>query len=281
MTRIGVIGLGRMGAAMAQRMAAQGLEVTGWTRSGRSVAGVASAPDLDALVAGAEVLVLSLYDDAAVAQMLDALLERDLQGRLVVETSTCIPDHVRSRADAFATKGARIVDAPISGGPEMVAAGTCGVFIGGTEDAARDAEAALSTISSRIFHVGPLGAGLAMKTVNNAMLQAYMVGLAEVLPLAREAGLSLETALGIVAGGPAGTPMVKDRLPRALGQDDSVGFSLADVLKDNGVFRDVLAAAGLPSPILDRFASLGAEAVADGVGDRDVAAFIPHAYARP
>jgi 3-hydroxyisobutyrate dehydrogenase len=69
-----VIGLGRMGSAMARRLVAQGAEVAGWTRSGRALEGVAQAPDLATLVSRSDVLILSLFDDAAVAEMLDALL---------------------------------------------------------------------------------------------------------------------------------------------------------------------------------------------------------------
>ena len=64
-----IIGLGRMGAAIAQRMAGEGRAVTGWTRSGRAVPGIATAPDLTALAAASDVLVLSLFDDAAVAEL--------------------------------------------------------------------------------------------------------------------------------------------------------------------------------------------------------------------
>ena len=276
--RVGIAGLGRMGAAVGQRLAAEGYSISGWTRSGRRVEGIAPAATLADLVAGSDTLILSLYDDAAVAEVLDALAGMDLGGRLIADTSTVAPDLLRGRAEALEARGALAVDAPISGGPELVLAGRCGIFLGGTEAAAARARAVLEDVTPRLFHVGPPGAGLAMKVVNNAMLQAYFAGLAEMLPLAREAGIPFETALRIVAGGPAGMPMLADRLPRALGEDDSVGFSLADVLKDNAVFRAALAAHDLPSPLLDRFADLAGDA--PHIADKDVAAFIPHAYTR-
>ncbi|NKX44262.1 NAD(P)-dependent oxidoreductase [Roseibacterium sp. KMU-115] len=278
MDRIGVIGLGRMGAAMAARFVAQGVPVTGWTRSGRAVDRVPAAPDLAALVAVSDVLVLSLFDDAAVAEMLDRLLDMDLSGRLVADTSTVVPGHVTSRADRFARAGAMLVDAPVSGGPEMVAAGTCGVFIGGTPEAAARAEAALAPLSARIFHVGPLGTGLVMKTVNNALMQSYTAGLVEQLRIAARAGLPLETALTILCGGPAGLPMVRDRVPRILGDDPSVGFPVSGVAKDNAVFRRVAAEAGVAAPTLDAFAAILAGAMDDGLAGDDIAAIMRRAY---
>jgi 3-hydroxyisobutyrate dehydrogenase len=278
MDRIGVIGLGRMGAAMAERFAAMGVSVTGWTRSGRSVEGVPQAPDLAALVATSDVLVTSLFDDAAVANVLDALLGCDLSGKLIVETSTVVPGVAKARAERIAAAGAAIVDAPISGGPELVAAGQCGVFIGGEAVDAARAEAALAPLSARIFHVGPLGAGLVMKTINNAMVQVYIAGLAEQMRLARRAGLPLKTALTILGGGPAGMPAMRDRIPKMLGEDDTVGFPVSGLLKDYAVFRRVADEAGVETPALAAAEPLFLDAIEAGLAEADGAAILSRAY---
>ncbi|RED11355.1 NAD(P)-dependent oxidoreductase [Pontivivens insulae] len=278
MTRIGIIGLGRMGTAMAHRFADQGADVIGWTRSGRRIEGVKSAPDLSTLVASSDMLVLSLFDDTAVAEMLDALLAEDLSGKLIVETSTVVPDVLREREQALIAAGARAVDAPISGGPELVLAGQCGIFIGGEAQTVQEAQARLTLLTERIFHVGPLGAGLVMKTINNAMIQAYFCGLNELLPLAKRAGLSLETAANILASGPAGTPMFADRLPRLLGEDDSVGCAIEAVAKDADVFRRVVETHGLPAPLLTLFGAQARAAVDAGLGGLDAARMATAAY---
>jgi 3-hydroxyisobutyrate dehydrogenase-like beta-hydroxyacid dehydrogenase len=278
MDRIGVIGLGRMGAAMATRLTGQGMPVTGWTRSGRHVEGLPQAPDLAALVAASDVLILSLFDDAAVNEMLDALLACDLAGKLIIETSTAVPQNLTARADRMAEAGAQIVDAPISGGPEMVANGTCGVFIGGTDAAAMRAVPILERFSGRIFHVGPLGAGLVMKVVNNSMLQAYIGALRELLPMAKRAGLPLETVMRILNGGPAGLPMVRDRMPKFLGEDDEVAFTITASLKDNLVFQDVARSFGV-APVFLAAAETGLRQIIDaGLGEKDPANAIAIAY---
>lgn len=278
MDRIGVIGLGRMGAAMAQRFAGQGVPVTGWTRSGRGVEGVASAPDLASLVAASDVLVTSLFDDAAVAETLDALLGLDLSGKLIVETSTVVPGVVKARADRGAALGAAVVDAPVSGGPELVAAGQCGIFLGGDEAAAARALEALKALTDRIFHVGPLGTGLVMKTINNGMIQVYMAGLTEQLRLARRAGLPMETALNILCGGPAAMPAIRDRMPRILGQDTTVGFPVSGMHKDNDVFRRVAAEAGVETPALAVAEQVFETAIDAGLAEADGASIFARAY---
>lgn len=278
MARIGVIGLGRMGAAIAERFAAQGAQVCGWTRSGRTVPGIESAPDIGQLVARSEAIVLSLLDDAAVGAVLDALLACDLSGRLIADTSTADPHLICARAGAFAAKGAMVVDAPISGGPELVRAGACGIFIGGEAEAAARAQGLMAMLSARVFHTGPLGTGLVMKVINNGMLQAYFSGLADLLPMARAAGLPLETVLKIVAGGPAGMPMLKDRMTKILGEDPSVGFPVSGVMKDNALFRAILGSYGLRSVTLERFAAQKPVAEAAGLWDQDLASLVRLAY---
>jgi len=278
MERIGIIGLGRMGSAMAARFAAQGVPFMGWTRSGRAVEGMLQAPDLVALALASDILILSLFDDAAVAEVLDTLLPLDIRGRLIVETSTVVPTLLTDRAAAFAAAGAAVVDAPVSGGPDMVLAGTCGIFMGGAPDAAARAQAVLAALSGRIFHVGPLGTGLVMKTINNAMMQSYATALTDMLRLAKRAGLPLETALGILCGGPAAMPMIRDRLPKILGEDTEVGFPMSGILKDNDVFRRVAHAFGVETPGLALAAERYRTAIAEGFGDADPAALIAAAY---
>lgn len=276
--RIGIVGLGRMGAAMGRRLAGQGMQVTGWTRSGRQVDGIAPAEGLGELIDASDTLLLSLFDDAAVAEVLDALARHDLPGRLIIETSTVVPQILQDRAEALAARGATVADAPVSGGPEMVEAGTCGIFLGAAPATAARALPVLQGLTPRVVHVGPLGAGMVMKTINNTMLQAYVAGLRDMLPLARRAGIPLEDVLSILNAGPAGLPMIRDRMPKILGEDRTVGFPLSGVAKDNDVFRRVVEAHGLTAPVLELAAAAQREAIGQGLGEADPAAAIAASY---
>jgi 3-hydroxyisobutyrate dehydrogenase-like beta-hydroxyacid dehydrogenase len=280
MDKIGVIGLGRMGSAVAQRMQEQGHQVLGWTRSGRPVEGVAQAQDIATVVAASDTLILSLLNDDAVASVLDSLLACDLTGKQIIETSTVVPTILKDRISQIETMGATAVDAPISGGPELVLAGACGVFIGGADAAAERAQATIDAISKRVFHVGPLGTGLVMKTINNSILQCYFSGLDDMMPLAKRAGLSLETTIRILCGGPAGIPMITDRIPKILGHDKTVGFEIQAAHKDNDVFQRVVQAYGLTAPTLELTAKRQRAALDAGMGGDDPAALVSEAYNR-
>lgn len=278
MDKIGIIGLGRMGSAIAQRMHDEGRQVQGWTRSNRSVGDIQSAPDLAALVGQSDTLILSLFDDRAVADVLDALLALDLSGKQIIDTSTVVPNLIKDRIAHITAKGATAVDAPISGGPDLVQAGACGIFVGGDDAAAVRAQQTLAPLSGRIFHVGPLGTGLVMKVINNSMIQAYFTGLDDMMRLAKRADLPLETALRILCGGPAGMPMVADRIPKVLGEDTTAGFTIAAALKDNIVFQQVVQSFGLTSDVLKTTADRQQAAIAAGLGEHDPAALISFAY---
>jgi 3-hydroxyisobutyrate dehydrogenase-like beta-hydroxyacid dehydrogenase len=278
--RIGVIGLGRMGRAIAARLAGQGLSVTGWTRSGIAPTaayadGFAAAETLAALVDASDILILSLFDDAAVGEVLDALARLDLFGRLIVETSTIAPDTLRAAAPSLEAAGARVIDAPISGGPEMVAAGTIGMFAGGAPgDVDRFAPVA-AHLTARMVPVGALGAGYAAKIVNNVALGGAWQAMIESMSLGARLGLDLPTMVDLLKESPASNPSFRMRIPKVLGEDTSVGFPVAGVLKDQTLFLRIAEAVDAPVPALRAARENFAAAAAAGHGDADLARVIP------
>ncbi|MGF9693696.1 NAD(P)-dependent oxidoreductase [Rhizobium sp. 0TCS1.26] len=277
--RIGVVGLGRMGSAIAERLASQGYQVTGWSRRGLTMAegtalGIAVAADLGYLAAEADILILSLMDEEAVAAVLTALAGHDLANRLIVETSTVGPDIIRHHAPGLAAAGGSAIDAPISGGPDLLRLGRAGFYIGGSEtDVARFRPVA-EALSDRIHHVGPLGDGATAKLVNNMMLLGIWQTLKEALQLGQAAGLTRETMLAFLEGSPAASPAMRSRLPVILGQSDTVGFSLSGVVKDARVVEALAEALQLDLPATQA-ARQSFEAVeAKGYGEADLAMMV-------
>lgn len=274
--RIGVIGLGRMGRAIAARLVHAGMTVSGWTRSGldpeeAAALGIAAAGTLDDLVSAADMLILSLIDDAAVSDVLGRLATFDLDGRLVVETSTVSPATVRAAAAAIETAGGRIVDAPISGGPEMVRDGTIGLFVGGApRDVARFAPIA-ARLSDRVVAVGGLGAGHAAKIVNNVALGGVWQVMIEAMRLGGRLGLDLEKSVDILRDSPAAPPSFRTRIPKILGEDSEVGFPVSGVLKDQRLFLAIAEEIGEPLPALSAACENFEKAAASGHAEDDLA----------
>ena len=281
MERIGVLGLGRMGREIALRLTARGAEVTGWSRSGvPEELGIAAADSPAAVAEAADILILSLFDDAAVGSVLDQLLAAPVDGRLIIDTSTVSPVLLKGRLDEARAAGAGLADAPISGGPEMVANGSCGIFLGGAEADVARARPVLELITERVIPTGALGTGMGLKVVNNATLAGIFATLDETMRIARAAGLDFELALRAVAGGPAGPPFLAARIERVLGRDDSVGFSVAGVAKDLEVFRRAAVDLGVDAPVLERMHVLAGMAQQAGLGERDAAVMVKAAWDR-
>ena len=270
--RIGVIGLGRMGRAIAGRLVAEGLNVTGWTRSGADpgVAGLALAASPEAAVAASDVRILSLFDDAAVRQVLGRLAELDLSGRLIIDTSTVSPGIVRDAAPAIEAAGGRLIDAPISGGPEMVAAGTIGLFVGGSPGDVARFQPLAARLSSRVLTMGGLGAGHAAKIVNNVALNGAWQVMIESMRLGARLGLEFETMVGLLEHSPASTPAFRARVPKILGHDPEVGFPISGIVKDQTLFLALAAELGEPLPALAAAHENYARLAEEGHGDADL-----------
>ncbi|MGV8937853.1 MAG: NAD(P)-dependent oxidoreductase [Allorhizobium sp.] len=277
--RIGIVGLGRMGSAIAARLSAQGYAVNGWTRSGiaparRAELGITTSGSLGELAACSDILILSLIDDAAVDAILTQLAALDLSGKLIVETSTVSPATLRSHAKAIATAGGAALDAPVAGGPGMIATGTVGLYIGGPASDVERFRPVAETLSNRILHVGPLGDGAAAKIVNNMMLVGYWQCLKESLQVGLKAGLSRETMIELLSGSPAASGAFKARIPVLLGESDDVGFTLAGAVKDARLVEATARQYGVDIPAMQASLKSFEAALEKGLGAADLATMV-------
>ncbi|MEM6634453.1 MAG: NAD(P)-dependent oxidoreductase [Pseudomonadota bacterium] len=268
--RIGVVGLGRMGSAIAIRLKAKGLRVRGWNRSSRPVEGIERTESLAQLAGGADVLILSLFDDAAVKDVFLQILDLDLHGNLLIETSTIAPSTILSFADRFAEAGCALVDAPISGGPEVVMGGNAGVFLGGSDAAKKRAAPVLSALTDNLRPTGDLGSGYAAKIVNNTLLQVSYQGLIEALRLGRACGLQRDVLLSIIESSPGTNAMTRARMDLLRGTSDRVGFPGAGVFKDSSLFLSVAQSLDVETPALSVLHETLAAALDRGDGAADV-----------
>lgn len=281
--RVGILGLGRMGGAMATRLAQHGFEVAGWTRSGiapdqaRAWRIAAHGTAVDA-AAASDIVLLSLSDDAAVTEVIGALIRADLGGKLIVDTSTVSPDTLRRLGGAIHEAGGTALDAPISGGPDLVLAGKAGFYVGGAAADFERFRPVAEAISNRVHHVGALGEGAAAKIVNNMLLLGFWGSLMEAVQVGKRAGLSAETMMKFLAGSPAATPLLAQRVPVILGQSDDVGFTISGVLKDGAMFARTARHYGVPVPAMEAALASYRACQEAGFGEADFAVMIRQAY---
>ena len=284
--RVAVVGTGRMGAAMAGRLAGAGHDVVVSNRS-RAKAdrlaeafGVAVADSAREAAQGAEVVVVSLADDAAVRAVYggdDGLVAGLGRGEVVADTSTVDPETVRGLAGAVEAAGAQLVDTPVSGSVSTVEAGTLLVMAGGDAAALEQARPALESFASRVVHLGALGTGATMKLVVNAVVHSLNAALSEALVLAERAGVAREAAYEVMGASAVAAPFVAYKRGAFLHPDDApVAFALDLVAKDLDLAAALADRVGAPVEQLGANRELVRRAVEAGLGDRDMSALAEH-----
>ena len=258
MTTVAVVGIGRMGSAMARCLARAGLPLVVHNRTRDRAEALAA--ELGARVAatpaeaasGADVVLTMLADDAAVRSVYDGadgLLAGAGRGTVLADLSTVTPDTLRAFESAARSAGVGLLDAPVSGSVTTAESGQLTLMVGGaTEDLAR-ARPALEALAKAIVHVGPLGSGAAMKLAVNTVIFGLNEALAEGLVLAEAAGIDRSVAYGVIAESAVGAPYVGYKRAAFLEPDSTpTAFALELAEKDLRLIETLAASLGVPMP---------------------------------
>jgi 3-hydroxyisobutyrate dehydrogenase-like beta-hydroxyacid dehydrogenase len=224
----------------------------------------------DAL-AEAELALTSLADDAAVEAVYADAVEGFHPGQVVLEMSTIAPQTVLGIAPAVRAAGAALLDAPVSGSVPVVERGELLIMVGGDADALDRARPMLEALSSRVIHVGELGAGATTKLAVNALVHGLGVALAESLVLAERAGVERSTAYEVFASGAAAAPFVLYKRAAFERPDETpVAFRLDLVAKDLDLILALAGRVGAPMPQAVSNRDEIGSALAAGLGERDM-----------
>ena len=280
MDRVGFIGLGTMGSAMAANIVRAGFPLTTWNRTpGRASEladlGAASDETPAAVAAASDIVVLCVSDTPDVEAVLfgpDGVASGAREGTLVIDCSTIAPAGSWKFAERLDGLGLAMVDAPVSGGSEGARNATLTIFVGGHERDVERARPVLTTIGRTITHVGPIGAGQAVKAVNQVILAGAYLGVAEGIVLAIKAGLDVNQVIEALGGGAAQSWVLANRSGRMLDNDYPLGFKLALHRKDLGIALGLADQLGVSLPLAAMTAALESGLIAQGHGDEDMSA---------
>lgn len=278
--RVGFLGLGTMGAAMAANLARAGFTVTAWNRSpGRAPElddlGVARADTPADVARATDVVVICVSDTADVEAVVfdpGGLAEGVRPGQLVIDCSTISPSATREFATRLAGSGVALIDAPVSGGSEGAQKATLTIFCGGDAADIERARPILEAMGRTITHVGPSGSGQAVKAVNQVILAGTYMGVAEGIVLAMKAGLDVEQVVGALGGGAAQSWVLANRSGRMIANDYPLGFKVALHRKDLGIALDLAREMGADLPISALAAAFEDDLIAADHADDDMSA---------
>jgi 3-hydroxyisobutyrate dehydrogenase len=218
--RIAFIGLGAMGYPMAGHLAKQH-EVVVWNRTAEKAErhsreyGTLLAADL-AACADAEVIITMLPTSKEVDEVVDRLMPHVKGGTLWIDATSGDPNVSRETAGRLALKGVDFVDAPVTGAVVGARNATLTIMIGGSEDSFNRAREILKLCGKTIIHVGPVGAGHAIKVLTNSIMGATVWITSECLLVAKQYGIDMKTALAVTNSGSGRSNASENLLPMRL-----------------------------------------------------------------
>ena len=193
-------------------------------------------------------------------------------GTLIVDCSTIAPSGSWDFAARLKEHGLSMVDAPVSGGSEGARNATLTIFVGGEAADFERARPVLLALGRTITHVGPIGAGQAVKAVNQVILAGTYLGVAEGIVLAIKAGLDVEQVVEALGGGAAQSWVLANRSGRMIDNDYPLGFKVALHRKDLAIALGLANQLGAVLPVSALAAQLESGLIARDHGDDDMSA---------
>lgn len=276
--RIGFVGLGTMGAAMAANLLRAGHILTVWNRTpGRAgplvAAGAVEAVDPAAVAAGSEVVVVCVSDTADVEAVVlgpAGIVEGAAPGALVIDCSTIAPAGARRVGAVLAERGVGFVDAPVTGGSEGARDASLAILVGGDPSDVERARPVLQAMGRTVTHLGPVGAGQAAKAVNQVILAGAYLGVAEGMVLAMKAGLDPTAVVEALSGGAAQSWVLANRSGRMIAGEYPLGFKTSLHRKDLRIGLDLARETGVALPVAALCEQLETGLLTRGHGDEDM-----------
>ncbi len=255
MAVIGFIGLGNMGLPMAKRLAAAGHTVKVAVHKNPAPAqdivalGGIVAPTVAEVVRDVAYIISIVPEDAQLkALFLDPQLTAGIApGTTLIEMTSCAPRSMKEVADFLAAKGVQCLDAPVSGGVKGAEEGTLTIMCGGQKEIFDNALPVLRVMGTNVVLVGGMGAGKAVKAVNQLLVSVNTLAAAEALSFARHMNLDLDVLYDVISTSTGGSTAFKNKFKKMAVRDYSAGFKLPLMRKDIRIALE--EAAGIPMPL--------------------------------
>jgi 3-hydroxyisobutyrate dehydrogenase len=291
--KIGIVGTGRMGTAIARRLLELGHQVQVWNRTRDNAqeardAGAKWTPTLGELVNDSEVVISFLFDNAAVERVYlgsNGLLSGSVEGRLFIDMSTLSPGTHERIAPEITSRNGSFIECPVSGSIPTARSGALVGFAAGEDGAFARAEPLLWQLCRRVEHVGPLGAGARMKLAANLLLAVFWQALGESLLLIDPSAMDAPRAIDLLADSNIGAAILRTRaseIAAAMNGDPSgaAAFDVDTMRKDLRYMAEEANTHGSALPLANRTLECFDRASYEGGGGVDSVAYPAYWIAR-
>jgi 3-hydroxyisobutyrate dehydrogenase-like beta-hydroxyacid dehydrogenase len=277
--KVGFIGLGAMGGPMARNLIAGGtplvvhdIDSSKTAKLNAEVAG--SAREVAAKVERTIVIVETTDQAQSVIAGSNGIVDGARPGHIVICMATIDPFAARALADDLARRGIAMIDAPVSGGTGRAQSGELSVIVGGDAAVVDKCRDLFDVMGSQTFHVGPVGSGLAMKLVNNMLVQVNTVAVAEAMVLGVKAGLDPRMIYDVVRVSTGASAAWEMRVPRILAGDFVPGGTVDISYKDQELETAFAKRLGVPLLLANLTQQVYQMARAQGLNKQDGAAIV-------
>lgn len=275
--RVGLIGAGLMGAPMARRLLAAGVDLLVHNRTREKARAVVDddgrlADSPARLAARVDIVILMLADTPAVEQALagkDGVLSSLAPGSLVIDMGTTSVAATRAFADDVRDAGAEYIDAPVSGGVVGAEQGTLSIMAGGSEASVERAMPLFGLLGSRVTRVGDCGAGQIAKAANQVIVGLTIAAVSEGLALAAHAGADVGRVREALVGGFASSRILELHGKRMQDEEFAPGGRCITQRKDLAQALDLAGQLGMELPVTSLVRDLYDRLIGDGDGDLD------------
>lgn len=273
--KIGFIGIGVMGSAIVEHLLKNDYTVIGYSRTKAKVQaqiehGMIWAEDVATVVTEAELIFTMVGFPQDVHDIYfgkNAILANATQGQIFVDLTTSKPSLAKEITIAAAKKGVTVLDAPVSGGDIGAIKGNLVMMVGGDQQTFTEISPILELFTHICTYFGPAGSGQHMKMANQIAIATNLLGMAESLTYAKNAGLDLNEVLPILSGGSAESWQITNNGPKAINSDYSPGFYIKHFVKDMRIAIEEAQTFGVDLPNLQLAEELFSILLDEGNGD--------------
>ena len=280
MKNVGFIGIGLMGLPMCQRLLAASIPLTVWNRNLNKCQplvelGAKQAGTIEQLVQDIDVIMLCVSNTQAVQDVAQTLIPHLRQGQIIVDFSSISPDATQALAKEVANAGVSWVDCPVSGGVAGAQAGTLAMMAGGDETTVASLEPLLLNLGQRLTYMGKSGAGQTTKICNQMIVSCNVLVIAEVMAMAKRAGVDAsQIPLALTGGFADSTPLQLTGSRMATQDFDDVKWHVKTLLKDLDMAGDLSKALSSATPMAGLGAQLMRQHASNGFAEQDPATLV-------
>lgn len=277
MQGIGFIGIGLMGQHMARRLLEAGHPLTVWNRTPEKAKGLLGAGAIwgtsPKAVAQASDFVITMVTDSKASEEVicgaNGVLEGTHPGLIIIDMGSIAPEMSRSIAERAEAKGVTMLDAPVTGNPNVASEGKLGIMVGGPKETFEVCIPIFQKMGVKIVYVGQNGLGTTLKLINNLILGVAIEAVSEALVLATKAGIDPQRVIEITSVGGARTGAMETRGPRMIKREFSPHFSTNNMYKDLSMALKLAEEVGVSLPATSISREMLRAAKSQGKGDLD------------